>query len=148
MRKSINKKAIEEWCDILESGMVEQCHGNLIDVEPDFGEDSESDEVAGYKQSYCCLGVLCEIAASKGIIDERKDHECGFKGKNQKDLDTSFLPKDVMAWMGFDNENPEVKYLKGKAPDNDGYLDLAEINDTYGESFKKIASLLRKEFLN
>jgi hypothetical protein len=82
---------------------------------------------------FCCLGVLCnlhaqahpEIAAMNDIPGEY----CG-----EEDV----LPPIVACWAELDR-NPNVHLTKF------GNTNLAELNDTYVFSFRKLATVIEKQ---
>lgn len=59
----LNKPLIKKWVDALRSGEFGQTTGRL-------GKVDETGEA-----SYCCLGVLCEIALADGLELDRKVDE-------------------------------------------------------------------------
>lgn len=104
----MNPEIKKKWCEALRSGEYEQGtlslrHGN----------------------TYCCLGVLCDLHS----------RETGNKwDEDDEYLDKwGYLPSAVMEWSGFKSCRPEVR---------SGTLD--RLNDT-GTSFSKIAGLIEKE---
>lgn len=107
---SKSQKALrKEWIKALRSGKYEQCTGQLRDVD-----------------TYCCLGVLCEIALKKGLI----------KGYNSRSLD---LPEEVRESVGLTTTDGQYNDTENTI------LDLTTLNDTRKLSFKKIANVIEKE---
>ena len=101
------------WLQALRSGHYKQGKGYLC-------SDGE----------YCCLGVLCDIAAMHGIIvKEKLDYYGNFN---------EVLPKKVMKWAGLEDENPTVLF-------EDCDVNLAELNDGISCSFKSIANIIEKQ---
>jgi len=91
--------------------------------------------------SYCCLGVLCNIAVSEGVCEEKIIHDDGRTfisfGKGNSTSET-ILPLVVMEWAGIEDSDPAVNIVV------DGLkyrTTLAELNDA-GESFDSIADLI------
>jgi hypothetical protein len=122
----MNKDVIRKWVDALRSGKYPQTRGALTRI--NFGDS---------KYSYCCLGVLCELASAEGVClkqDELySDSHQGFVVYNET---SSTLPDAVISWAGLDSYNPRIS---GKY--------LSELNDVYLLSFSDIADLIEKEFL-
>lgn len=83
----MNEDVKKLWTDALDSGKYKQGQGNLR-------TDNE----------YCCLGVLCELAAQRDICN-RVRHDDGnfvYDGK------VGFLPASVMNWAGLTETDPHI----------------------------------------
>lgn len=108
----MNADVKKEWCAKLRSGTYDQGRGQLR-----------------LRNEYCCLGVLCDIAAKHGIgyWDEDVFHTKGSE-------DASVLPPAVCQWAGI-----------GLDPDI-GRGTLSAHNDGVGKlephSFAEIADLI------
>ena len=132
----MDKKIKERWVAALRSGEYKQGKGQL--VTPD-----DSGEL-----TYCCLGVLCDLAIKDGVdIDLSYDSNSfvfeDVYGFNEEE-DAS-LPPAVVAWAGVDDADPQVlidgerEYL---ARINDGGKNF-ETGRIYGSHpFPKIADLI------
>lgn len=112
--------------------------------------------------SYCCLGVLCDIAVKEGVIPEPTAHT-NWRGEiysydygdDEHGYINTTLPHSVSEWAGLTEENPVVStaLLKGikVEGDYDEYVpfdqseSLAEINDSGLVDFKKIADIIEAE---
>jgi hypothetical protein len=97
----MNEKIKEEWLKRLRSGMYKQGTKQLHSITDD---------------TYCCLGVLCEIALEQGIckkVDGRYDNS------------DTILPYSVQEWAELESPNPEVRY----SPNSVKTLSLAQLND-------------------
>lgn len=88
--------------------------------------------------TYCCLGVLCEIAVEQNVIPEPtntnsflEDSYYAYGVGN-----TGVLPKVVMAWAGLDDSVPDV-YIP-----EFGRVSLAGLNDGEGYTFDQIADVI------
>lgn len=86
--------------------------------------------------SYCCLGVLCDLAIKSGEIAGARwegfnfvDAEGGVEG--------GILPGVVREWAGLDSSNP--------AHGDPDYA-LTELNDNVRKSFTQIADLIEQHF--
>lgn len=118
------------WTAELRSGRFEQGHGSL--------RLAESETGAG--DTYCCLGVLCELAVEAGVIRPARQDS---NGLYQYDGQEGVLPASVADWAeteadeaGYRTENPHFYLGKGKelqltslADENDGGLPFGEIAD-------------------
>ena len=76
--------------------------------------------------SYCCLGVLCELAVAHGIIrPPRLDGDCYTYDPDNK---WAVLPTIVANWAGLSPANPVVYYISPYSGVSQRH-DLAFIND-------------------
>ncbi len=125
----MNKKVQKAWADALRSGDYEQGKGMLHSGD-----------------TYCCLGVLCELAVEAGVTERfngpRVMGEHGtlpsYKyGPDSEVANTGTLPIEVSEWAGLKGadwqDNPTV----------DGYS-LATWNDHKNADFNDIARLVEK----
>jgi len=80
--------------------------------------------------SFCCLGVLCEMARAEGVVTLK---DGTYISKNSKRCQT-YLPKSVQEWAGLTNRNP--------LPSGHD-LTLARLND-HGKTFPEIADIIEK----
>lgn len=88
------------------------------------------------KDKFCCLGVLCEIAAKEGIIVKKTKKE----GYAYDDCLTA-LPEAVQKWA----ELGQFTHIKLKEGEAIKYVDITHINDVLGYSFEKIADLIEEQ---
>lgn len=113
----------DAWVKELRSGKYKQARLALGLVN-DLGE-----------KSFCCLGVLCEMAVEAGVIEKPTLAGDTLVYNNESTL----LPERVMEWAGLDND-------KGGAPFEGGVWAgghyLSEVNDEVDSSFKDIAYLI------
>jgi hypothetical protein len=106
------------WAAELESGNWKQGTGQLA-RQTDTGTE------------YCCLGVACELAVLKGIIE-------GYEGETS-DL-APYTP--VMNWLGL---RSRIGAYRRPGASHGSLSDaLAKQNDS-GQSFKQIAAIIRNE---
>lgn len=90
------------------------------------------------KNSFCCLGVACDIFRKETKTGEWQEMEKGYKFVTNTGIeDIDDLPDEVKDWYGLEKPEP---YIKGK------WLG-ADYNDNLGYSFKKIANLLEKTYI-
>lgn len=144
-----NTEVIQKWVTALESGDYQQTKGKL--------HREESNGIN--KPGYCCLGVLCEIAVQEGIvsvIETRDGYD--FYGADGRTGHEDDLPIEVQTWAGLNDPSPEVEYEM--TPDEFDSADmsegfdspvrtdsLAELNDEFEYDFKRIAGIIRDNFL-
>lgn len=109
------------WIRALESGKYKQTRGTLAKIHP-----------KNKTLSHCCLGVLCEVALKDGCKVQVSEQESSVLSPLRKFYggQGSHPPRRVGAWIG---THPDYGYL-------------AELNDTQGWSFKRIAAYLREYY--
>jgi len=137
------------WLDALRSGKYRQTRNTLRRGD-----------------SFCCLGVLCDVAVKSGL-----DLNISSTPQNGLDLDddvfysydheSGTLPLRVQEWAGLDAANPTLRSIyydddtadfqpTELAPDPQhedvilGHPSLAELNDIYELSFEQIAEIVEK----
>lgn len=109
----MNKRIKTKWIKALRSREYKQCK-----------------DVLKNNNTFCCLGVLCDLHAKEKKI------------KNPWQTDNSYLdtyvtgvlPKVVISWSGLPDANPVVGVNK---------IALSDLNDT-GTKFNKIANYIEK----
>jgi len=128
----MDKRVQELWANALESDEFIQAR-------------SAMSRMTKEGQSYCCLGVLCELYSRETgndgwkpipkALPELIGQEFNFDGY------TICLPEDVMVWAGLEERNPVL------IPKNH-YLGeshrAVEVNDNMCYTFPEIAKLVRK----
>lgn len=115
----MNKDIKQQWVNALTSGEYSQTGGALAKINQD-------DSV-----SYCCLGVLCDLAVKAGVIDEPGQQEPD-SNRLAFDYEEAILPVSVQEWAGVDDRGNEPN-----GPD----LGLPSKNDA-GKSFNVIAQII------
>lgn len=111
----MNPDVKKRWLAALQSGEYEQGVGRL-----------------NSNGKFCCLGVLCELAAKEGVVPVDADSfVVWYDGKS------TFPPDKVAAWAGLDSINPQVRRWGRKTH-------LSRLNDVEGLPFRKIARLIRR----
>jgi len=143
----MNPEVKQLWLDALRSGKYTQGKSLLRPTE----------------STYCCLGVLCQIAEERGICEyiPSDEHE-GFTIKYPDVFQDGFcdgnvyeeseLPWVVKQWAGLDNENPKVtlnerntkEHLKGTMQDNT-IITLAQLNDEHNYTFTELADIIEEQ---
>lgn len=121
----MNREIRDQWTAALRSGEFRQGRQRLVTHSADPDEPPK----------YCCLGVLCELAARAGAIPPAD----GNLYLNCFDV----LPDEVVAWSGIRSRNPLVD------TGSDSHIGsrtrtLAELNDA-GLSFAEIADIIERE---
>lgn len=110
-----------KWVEALRSGKYKQGRYNLH-----------------YKDAYCCLGVLCEVAVAEGVVTSAKRqlesyHTCEEVGYTAE-LYTLLPPPEVITWAGLSSRN-------GVFGTRDRLFSLASMNDA-GLPFVRIAEAI------
>lgn len=83
---------------------------------------------------YCCLGVLCKLAADEGIVEQKAN----MLGPARFSGSVGFLPFKVMEWSG-------IKTNFGLFKSENGFCNsLQSLNDTKKVSFDKIADIIEQ----
>jgi hypothetical protein len=123
----MNPEIKKLWTDALRSGEYEQTTGTLHKINQVDGEE---------KHSYCCLGVLCELAVKDGVVESKRHfgRDVGGYGPNGE---VWFLPIPVREWAGMDSGDPEVEYGE--------YVNLASLNDANKLSFTELADVIEQQ---
>lgn len=136
-----NRKVIEKWVAALESGKYEQTTGTLRDDE-----------------GFCCLGVLTELAVNEGVVPPATMTEDGWSYIVDDRGHLALPPTVVREWAGLDEEmrveatvtddvwNDEADELVEVEATRK--VELTDLNDSRGFSFKDIAAALRAEHLS
>lgn len=110
----LNMKAIDLWCEMLESGEFEQGKGWLVQ------RDWHREE----KAKYCCLGIACLAAQRSGVEVQEFDVK-------------KVLPDEVISWLEVNSRNPLVLQPSSEP------LTVADLNDILCFDFKRIATIIR-----
>lgn len=120
----LNPNVKKLWLEALRSGNYTQGKNWLCKIDEN-----------GNK-TYCCLGVLCDLAVKANIIKEPKNHNFGkYKLLSYDDKD-QFPPRRVLEWAMTDyNGDFNVKVVKINRR-------LSDLNDVEMFSFEQIADLI------
>lgn len=100
----------QKWIDALRSGKYTQCTGKLV--------RNPSEE----RLSYCCLGVLCDVAGFKRVGDT--------------------FEMDMVTTLHFDLTDKALEHFNMKRSQS---ACLVSLNDDEGQSFEDIADYIEKE---
>lgn len=133
-----NREVITQWVAALRSGRYKQTTGKLHRTAPV--------EWAGNitaPEGFCCLGVLCDLAAKAGVV-ERYEHF----GTVSYGGEPNLLPAAVREWAGLP-DNPHVNHViewpEGDIEDSTDPLSV--LNDDHKYTFDKIADAIEAKFL-
>lgn len=121
-----NRKA---WLEALRSGSYKQTKGKL----------------KSRNGSYCCLGVLCEVAGVPKVYDAG-EYQYGPLEAVEKDewsqYSATALPPVAQEWLGVSTSEPRLAkpvVVVDKYGDEEEITSLISLNDDYGWSFEQIA---------
>lgn len=115
----MNVDVRDRWVAALLSGDYAQGIGKLTHLDPDG------------PATYCCLGVLCDLAVRAGVTTSR---DVGYWRSYGDDEQLNYLPPDVRAWAGLSSGDPLVWF-------NAIELRLSSLNDGR-VPFRTIAALI------
>lgn len=113
----------KEWVKVLRSGKLRQ------------GQSALATKNNNKHYSYCCLGVLCELAVKEGLIKKESPEHVGYYRTytHEDRFDKYYLPPVVREWAGLRSNQGSFQNTS-----------LANLNDQ-GENFKKIADVIEQE---
>lgn len=110
------------------------------------------------EDTFCCLGVLCELASAAGVIPpvvaitDDSNNSLGYRYEGE----TGVLPEAVQEWAGlrdsegtYESSDEEMTERYGNAWTEADYYrktSLINANDSYGKGFPQIADLIEKHF--
>ena len=103
------------------------------------GEYSQTSDALRIENSFCCLGVLCDLYVKDGLgkwEDRIEDGETVFATVGESGV---LLPEEVGRWAGLPTTRP-ITPLPGP---QDACIYLADLNDR-GSLFPEIASLIEQ----
>lgn len=112
------------WVEALRSGEYKQGKGQLAIRKED---------------TFCCLGVACEIAAKNGAeLEIRNDGDFRYYDDHETDL-----PPSVFAWLGLGPDEDTLD-VRTKASE---YTDVITLNDQLEWSFEDIADAIEESYV-
>jgi hypothetical protein len=119
----VNESVKKQWVEALRSGEYQQGREALR------RQSLDGDR-------FCCLGVLCELAAKAEVIPQpRLSGRRTFSyGVGHAEENTAYPPRQVWQWADLGTRDPMVK-VEGI------YRSLATLNDS-GKDFATIAALI------
>lgn len=125
----MRKDVADLWVASLRSGQYEQGQGALCRVRED-----------DHKAKYCCLGVLSQLAADRGLV-ETEEGAIGYRTLYEGE--GAELPDEVREWAGINSPNPRVTYEDAE----DGSIStLAELNDELELTLDQIADIIEEQY--
>lgn len=149
MNGKMNPDIREQWAAALESGDYQQGYEQLCIPTATDLEDAPLTEwirkAHGDVRTYCCYGVLCELAVKAGIINPGivvTDGDANDGCAIQYDGATLMLPWSVASWAGitFSDGTEDVDVTT----DSGNGTSLARLNDTK-HPFTEIAAIIREQ---
>src|SRR5262245_10131605 len=90
----MNPEIKREWVARLRSGRYAQGHSALHNVRTN---------------TFCCLGVLCEIAADAGVVTRKGDGSYVSKDDEFLVSNVALLPFAVVDWASVEGCNPNIR---------------------------------------
>lgn len=95
--------------------------------------------------TYCCLGVLCDLAVKAGVVtvEAPTGHDTIFRYGDHGLGST--LPQSVMDWSGVHGPTGDLCTII-EGPDQGDLTDLASLNDYLGYNFSQIADVIEEQF--
>jgi hypothetical protein len=142
---------ITEWVAALRSGDYKQGSGYLHRVDDD---------------SYCCLGVACEVLRKRGLLtaEDRQSmeyvgHKLGvaeyqpvmtthYKGDGDKETSNRLLPYSVVQLLGIINpiNTGDITFGVVMDPENEmEQHEVSSLNDNFNFTFAQIADLIEEQ---
>jgi hypothetical protein len=121
----INRERVKLLVDALRSGEYEQGRSYL-----------RQDD------SFCCLGVACEVARKNGLEGnwELSNYGAGIQTFGNREYSSiAMLPAAVIYWYGFDGEDPHLRLTST--------MTATQANDYYKLSFEEIADGFEHTYL-
>ena len=116
----LNENA-KKWVEALRSGKFKQGKNFLHSIEGD---------------TFCCLGVACELAVKEGIIPEPILKDTGtYVYGDENDSSNGFLPRAVKNWLGLGDVSGRLKMETGNTS-------LTNLNDSGTYDFNAIADII------
>lgn len=144
-----NFEAMAEWIEALRSGHFKQTRQILITI------DRNTEEM-----SYCCLGVLCEVAVQKKVTNRWRSSTNAISfgpslpegGRDEAAAQCAVLPVDVMEWAGVRASTVLLSRVKqidhgvrGECY-NMNEIYATELNDGVKMTFAQIADIAEYHF--
>lgn len=130
----MKKEWADKWIAALRSGNYLQGRGSLMQL-----NRSEPDAVP----SFCCLGVLCDIAKAEPEVKGHWDSKffrtaCGHDELGYRQ-DSALIPPAVQKATGMLTDWGQFRTAEGDEQ-------LTNLNDKAGKSFEEIAQVIEKHW--
>lgn len=139
-----------KWMEELRSGKYRQGSGELHYIGYKRSEDGTPEPS---DERFCCLGILCKMAADAGAVEAEIGRSVVAYGG---DGETTYLPEQVIEWAGLKYEgervhtNSNIEESRGiLVASPDGRVEtssLAVMNDS-GVPFDEIADVIKNEII-
>jgi hypothetical protein len=137
----VNPDVKAAWLEALRSREYQQSRGYLT--------VTAVSKTSSTKTGYCCLGVLCALAARIGVVEAREEEGAdGFRfvrygkpGMGREEDEAALLPTSVMEWAGLDEANPRVPHPQTERGYREKYS-LTSLNDGDKLTFDQIADAI------
>ena len=122
----MNARVKKMWLKALRSGEYEQGKGYLRNLDED---------------TYCCLGVLCDLAIKDGVVINESESTFSYPHPRVSLYDgvCSMLPYNVREWAQLEYSDPRVRN------GNDPNWTLAGLNDSNNYAFNDIADIIEEQ---
>lgn len=121
----MNGEVKRKWVEALRSGAFQQGQKRLAHTD----------------NTFCCLGVLCELAVREGVCTKSMAEEDPLFW--EYDAASKVLPRSVQRWAGLTYVNPDVMY-HGDVRFPESKASLATLNDS-GVLFSEIADRIEAQ---
>lgn len=125
------------WVEALRSGKYKQ------------GQNVLHQSYEGQNDSFCCLGVLCDLAAKDGAVHKSKSSTYDPKLSTYRyDTSASGLSSDMRTWSGVASSEGRINVTYEDNPldipfdDVRGYTFLSVLNDRQNFTFEEIANVI------
>lgn len=109
----MNKEVKAKWVTALRSGDYPQAQGYLRKEE-----------------GYCCLGVLCQVAANEGVIPQPQWNGQAYVYSSEMQQAVAYPHAKVVEWAGLGTDNP---YVTVNGDERESLVDLNDNGSTFGE---------------
>lgn len=134
-RAALNPEVKKKWVDALRSGEYKQGHGQLR---------------GGAQQGkYCCLGVLCDVAAKEGLGAWSANAFVAIVPDNApRDWSAVALPNAIRRWAHVNQflpGSPVVTVKNGDGVSQPFQASLVHLNDGMCWSFEQIADIIEEQ---
>lgn len=134
----MNNRVKALWIDALVGGEYVQAKGYLKKIDTLTGE-----------ASYCCLGVLCDLAIKDGVEVEYVERETSLRF-GAYDSYFSWLPRSVQDWAGLTSDTGKFGGGYISYVGDDGEEEVADtlmaLNDGAEYNFSEIAGVIEERF--
>lgn len=100
------------------------------------GEYKQTTSALNRMDSFCCLGVLCEVVIKDGLVLDKVRPDGYMRTAYGRDASKDYLPREVVVYSGMKTHNGAWPSEKGG---------LAVLNDS-GVSFQEIADIIERNW--